>query len=519
MLKLTENQIEHGFACIKHHGYGSFFPSPPEMDIISNDWAQLRHHLSDLDLDSYKCYEPLNTFVPKSHLNIRSVSLLHPFDLILYTSIVHSLKDDIASARLPPRSRRVFSFRSEGTPDGVLYKFKPSPYGTFRKRLQQKTRSGKGYVGITDIADFYPRIYQHRLMNALQVTLTDPTRKPLVRVLEKLLSQFSKGVSYGIPVGPIASRPLGEAILIDIDSTLRSSGADFVRYVDDHVFFEKSPESAVAALHHLAECLFLNHGLTLQTAKTKVLSSKDYKKQFLVPPAKKEKERRKLLSLIMEVGEDGDYEIVPYEELTGEQRSEVDALNLSDMLTEVLAHGENVDYKEVSFILGRLSALQKPDLIPIVLKNLERLYPVSHSVASFFNKFTSLKVSDKKKIAEALLRPLLTKRRPTAPTYYAIWILHLFFQNGSWDHADSLLRIYKSSNSPMIRRYAALAISASGSRAHAIALKDDFLGAPPLLRTAILLASSRLGDDERRFWVRNLRLTDELEKRMAQWTP
>ena len=288
MLKLTENQIEHGFACIKHHGYGSFFPSPPEMDIISNDWAQLRHHLSDVDLDTYRCYEPLNTFVPKSHLNIRSVSLLHPFDLILYTSVVHSLKDDIASARLSPRSRRIFSFRSEGTPDGVLYKFKPS-YGTFRKRLQQKTRSGKGYVGITDIADLYPRIYQHRLVNALQVTLADPTRRPLVRVLEKLLDQFSKGVSYGIPVGPVASRPLGEAILIDIDSTLKSYGADFIRYVDDHVFFAKSPESAVSALHHLAECLFLNHGLTLQTAKTKVLSSKDYKKQFLVPPAKKRK--------------------------------------------------------------------------------------------------------------------------------------------------------------------------------------------------------------------------------------
>lgn len=323
-------------------------------------------------------------------------------------------------------------------------------------------------------------------------------------------------MSYGIPVGPVASRPLGEAILIDIDSTLKSSGADFLRYVDDHVFFAKSPESAVSALHHLAECLFINHGLTLQTAKTKVLSSKEYKKQFLVPPEKKEKERRGLLSLIMEVGEDGDYEIVPYEKLSGAQRRELDAYNLSDMLTEALAHGENIDFKEVSFILGRISALQKPDLIPIVLKNLEKLYPVSHSIASFFGKFTALDVSDKKKIADALLRPLLKKRGPAPPTYYAIWVLHLFFQNPSWDHANSLLRIYKGSSSSMIRRYAALAISSSGSRAHALALKDDFIGAPPLLRTAILLASSQLGDDERKFWVKNLRLTDQLEKRMAQ---
>src|SRR5437773_6465304 len=518
MLKLTGDQIEHGFACIKHHGYGSFFPSPSEIDIISNDWGQIRDHLSSIDLDTYKCYEPLSTFVPKSYLNIRSVSLLHPFDLILYTSLVHSFKKDIALARLSPQSHRVFSFRSEGTPDGVLYKLKPS-YGAFRRRLQQKTRSGKGYIGVADIADFYPLIYQHRLVNALQATLTEPTRKPLVRVLEKLLCQFSKGASYGIPVGPVASRPLGEAVLIDVDSALRSFGANFMRYVDDHVFVTKSAESAVATLHYLAECLFSNYGLTLQTAKTKVLTRMEYRKQYLIAPGEKEKERRKLLSLIMEVGEDGDYEIVPYEDLSDDQRNELDAINLSDLLTEALAHGENIDYKEVSFILGRISALQKPDLIPIVLKNLKKLYPVSHSIASFFGKFTALDASDKKKIAEALLRPLLTKRGPAPPTYYAIWILHLFFQNANWDHANSLLRIYNNSSSHMIRRYAALAISSSGSRAHAIALKDDFIGAPPLLRTAILLASSRLGDDERRFWIRNLGLSDQLEKRMAQSAP
>jgi hypothetical protein len=36
-------------------------------------------------------------------------------------------------------------------------------------------------------------------------------------------------------------------------------------------------------------------------------------------------------------------------------KQEVDGLNLSEMLREALAEGQNVDYREVSFILGRLS--------------------------------------------------------------------------------------------------------------------------------------------------------------------
>ena len=59
-----------------------------------------------------------------------------------------------------------------------------------------------------------------------------------------------------------------------------------------------------------------------------------------------------------------------------EDCKEIDAYNLVEMLTDALSEGENVDYQEVSFILGRLSSLQKPELIGIVLENLDRLWVV-----------------------------------------------------------------------------------------------------------------------------------------------
>ena len=145
------------------------------------------------------------------------------------------------------------------------------------------------FSGITDIADFYPPIYQHRLVNAVQAACGNSFQDH-VRVLEKMLMRLSENVSYGIPIGPPASRLLGEAILIDVDSTLLSFGVEFVRFTDDYVIFSDTPEDAEYGIRALGETLFTNHGLTLQTAKTKILKGTEYVDQYLTTHTKKEEE-------------------------------------------------------------------------------------------------------------------------------------------------------------------------------------------------------------------------------------
>src|SRR5690349_9303283 len=113
MLKLAPSQLNSALSAIQHHGYGSFFPLPPEFPIIDSIWTEIRPILEGKDLDTYKCYDALKAFVPKSRLNIRFVSFLHPFDLLFYTALVMILRSDIAAARLPANAQRVFSFRSE----------------------------------------------------------------------------------------------------------------------------------------------------------------------------------------------------------------------------------------------------------------------------------------------------------------------------------------------------------------------------------------------------------------------
>jgi hypothetical protein len=106
--------------------------------------------------------------------------------------------------------------------------------------------------------------------------------------------------------------------------------------VDDFVIFADTPEGAEYALRILGETLIVNHGLTLQTAKTRVLPTATYSEKYLALHTEKEESRRKLLQLF----QSDDYEITSYEDLNDEQKREVDAFNLSEMLQEALTEGK-----------------------------------------------------------------------------------------------------------------------------------------------------------------------------------
>lgn len=258
----------------------------------------------------------------------------------------------------------------------------------------------------------------------------------------------------------------------------------------------------------LGETLFLNHGLTLQTAKTQIRGVPEYVEKNLTLHSEKEINRRKLLSMI----ETDEYEVTSYEDLDEDQRKEIDALNLSEMLTEALGEGEKVDYREVSFILDRLAALERLELIPTVLDNLERLFPVAEAVAAFFTQLGSLTADRRREIGTALLKPILNAHEQKTPDYYSMWVLSVFQSDPDWNHAEDLLAIFRGTNSDAVRRFAALALARSGSRAQALAMKEYLTAASPLCRTAMLLATARLGKDERRHLRTSLKLTDEMER-------
>lgn len=221
MFTLTANELDNARAAISHHGYSAMLPEPPEWNVIEANWPTVRDTLQNFDLDTYEPFSPLRVFAPKNRANVRITHLLHPQDMIIYTALVLIAKNDIENARISPRSKRVFSYRSDPSQRQVLYDTRGF-HDAYRKEMLAKAKSKRiRYVALADIADFYPRIYQHRLENVIQSVATSQRVRDVARVLvRKLIANLMSRNSYGIPVGPLASRLLGEAVLIDVDAML-----------------------------------------------------------------------------------------------------------------------------------------------------------------------------------------------------------------------------------------------------------------------------------------------------------
>lgn len=505
MLFLSEAILDRAINAIRHHGCGGFFPNPPEFPVLLANLDSIKAELVRIDLDTYLGYPACQMFAPKSRLNIRRVDQLHPYDLIFYTALVLDLRDSITLSRVPPEQNRVFSYRADGAVGDRLYTDSPA-YPEFRGRLNELAQEKVRFLGLTDIGDFFPRIYQHRLVNALLCASKD-TKTDEIRCLEKLLYRFAGGTSYGIPIGPAASRVLAEAVLIDVDSTLISKGVEFIRFVDDYVIIADRVEDAEYGIRALAEVLYLNHGLTLQTAKTRIKSSAEYL-ETSSDYEKKETAHRELIDLT------GGYDNErAYEDLDADEKKAVDGLNLSQMLEEALEGNEQIDFQEISFILSRLSSLREPNLVPTVLNNLEKLFPVAHAVAKFFSGFDMLDDALKAEVTDRLLLPIETNEHVSE--YYAVWILNLFFEKQNWNHAPRLANIFATTQSEAVKRFSALALKTSGTRAEALTLMRSFRGAVPLLRSALLFVSSNLGRDERKYMIRGFQLENLLERLLS----
>jgi hypothetical protein len=157
---LHEDVLEQGFRTILHHGYGDFFPCPPEWDIVRANWTALKSILAKIDLREYQPFRPTRAFAPKSKINLRPVMLLHPVDLILYTSLVSQLIDVIDDRRIDETENRVFSFRYSGA-DDELYSSEPSHAEFEEEKSERARRSSDGWMGFADIADFYSQL-RHR---------------------------------------------------------------------------------------------------------------------------------------------------------------------------------------------------------------------------------------------------------------------------------------------------------------------------------------------------------------------
>ncbi len=125
----------------------------------------------------------------------------------------------------------------------------------------------------TDISSFYEHIYHHRLKACVEDLF--PEESTIAVQIDRFLSKFASGRSFGLPVGGQCARILAELMMSPIDRMLSDEDVIWHRYVDDFTLMTASQEDAYRALSVLSHAL-ADYGLSLNRTKTTILSAKHY---------------------------------------------------------------------------------------------------------------------------------------------------------------------------------------------------------------------------------------------------
>ena len=279
MLCVAQKSLNSALKHIENYGDTDVFPIPFEYAAIRAGWkASVRPYLVRRDLHDWQVRPMRPCLSPKHRFGFRVSMQLDPLDAVLYTALVYEVGGDLEESRVPALKQVVYSYRFKPDNSGRMYDPRWG-YDGFRRRSQQLADSGDySHVVVADIADFFPRIYSHRLENALREATKQSDH---VTAIDKFIDQWNFSVSYGIPIGTAASRLLSEITIHDVDEALLSEGQNFCRFSDDYRIFCTDERAAYEVLSFLANALFENHGLTLQQHKTEILPADAFRARYL----------------------------------------------------------------------------------------------------------------------------------------------------------------------------------------------------------------------------------------------
>jgi hypothetical protein len=435
-------------------------------------------------------------------------------EYLLFTALIFQVGGKLEAIRVPKVRQTAFSWRFLPAAGGQM--FDPSfRWHDFNERCRTLAeRPSCRWVVVADVADFFPHIYIHPLESALDRATG---RSAEAYCLLRMISNWNAFVSYGLPVGLAGSRILAEAAIADLDQTISGLGLAHCRYSDDMRIFCTSEAKARRALEHIAMYLFETHGLTLQPAKTEILTKQTYLKRFGESGERAEIESltSRLQELLDEAGWENEYEKeIDYDSLPVDTQEEINRLNLVQVLNEQLEL-ERIDPVIVGFVLYRLKQLGIDEGADTVLENLDKLFPVIDSVVKYLESLRGLNERSRHRIGRIALT---AARRPTTGTYERMCLLSLFTKGPEFDNENAFERLYENASDPAVRRELILALGHADKGYWFQArrrLIDQF---DPWARRAFVAAYSCTPAEQRGPFYRSLRQTgDVLEKCVTTW--
>jgi hypothetical protein len=517
-LTLTDTALDWSLKHVLAWSDTDIFPEVFEFLAIKDDWANVKKSIQQTDILNWTVRPYRRCLVPKHRFGFRISTQLDPLDFLVFTALVHATGKKLEACRIPTSEGIVHSYRFKPDATGRMFSDRFT-YRSFQKASHDALDvKGTSHVLIADIADFFPRLYTHRIDNALEGVLGVGHMHAIA--IKQLIAHWAGTYSYGIPVGSAASRLIAEVAISDIDQLLLSEGARYVRYSDDFRFFCNSEAEAYKFLTILARALLENHGLTLQQNKTKIISSDLFRTAYLRENEKRELETlsERFYELLEEMGIDDTYEEIDYDALEPEHQEAIDQLNLEGILQEQI-NEEEPDLSLLKFLLRRLSQLGDTDAVDLIFDNFDKFVPVVRETMEYLLHLETLGRSVKKALGKRLITTYRNAASPASHLEYSrMYMLHPFALDGAWNSDDQYVRLFNNSLDEFSRREIVLAIGRSKKDFWFRSRKQNLQEMTAWVRRAFIYGASCMPSDEYKHWIRGINgQLDGVEKAIAQW--
>ena len=514
MITLQEKSLDWALAHVETCGDTDVFPIPFEYKAIRHNWEILKPQLAKQNILEWTVRPLRILLAPKARYGFRIITQLDPLDFLLFAATIRELCTSIEVKRVSKSV--VCSYRVAPTEDGQL--FNQTGYRAFLNTSRDILEKNPeiSHVVVTDISDFYSRIYHHRLENALD----DSTDKSgHVRAVMHLLSGWNTKETFGIPIGNSPSRLLAEITLSDVDNALLANGVQFIRFNDDYRIFAQSHAEAYRTLAFLADCLFRNRGLTLQQQKTSVLSRGNFESKYLTTPLDHELDslHEKFDQLIADLDLDDSYEQIDYDDLTEEQKDFLDSLNLKGLLNEQIHEKSEIEIPTVRFLLRRLARIGDSSMVDVLLDNLDTLHPVFPDIIRYIEQLEFPGDESRTMVGEKLL-DVYKDSIVGELEYHKLWCLNLFSTSRKWSRNKSFSRLHSEARDDPSKRKLILAMGRAGEQYWFQNQWRNLTNFPPWLRRAVLAGASCMPTDARKHWYRSIEpQLDILEYAVIKW--
>jgi len=517
MLKLKEESLDWALAHTLRYGDTGIFPIPFEYIALKFNWDNVKQRLLDLNILDWIVRPHRSLLAPKARYGFRVITQLDPLDFIIFASIIKEIGIDIENKRVPISNDVVFSYRFETDSQGKIFNTSIG-YRNFQNKTTEILKSDHSikFVAIADIADFYPRIYHHRLENALQSATKHSAH---LNGLKLLISGWNGTETYGIPVGSAPVRLLAEITISDIDQSLLANGINFIRYNDDYRIFANTHSDGYRYISYLAEILYKNHGLSLQPQKTSVLYRDIFQERFLQSPEDKELDslKHKFDELVQELKLGYDYEGIEYDSLDDKQKALIDSLNLAELFRDELKLGQPIDLSTIRFILRRLGQLSDESVVDDALANLDQLYPVFPEIINYISRLGLIQPAECHGIGKAVIK-IFRDSIISESEYHKMWALDLFARSTKWDCGDEFLKLYSTAVDLFTKRKLILAMGKASQTHWFQSQWRNLFDHPHWPRRALIYGASCLTNDARKHWYNSIESSlDLLELSVMKW--